>query len=131
VTLELDERYGRTRGSKSRNRAIAIIVGAIVAVVVVAWVIWVGLFSPAADLNVEDTGHVIVDETTVDVRFQLTVEPGTATRCAVNAMNEGFSIVGWKIIDVPASDERLRALVARVHTTELGVTGLIYRCWLA
>jgi hypothetical protein len=131
VTLELDERYGRTRGSASRTRLIAIVVGAAFAVVLVAWVVWGGLLAPDAELNVEDTGHVVVDETTVDVRFQLTVEPGTATRCAVQALNAGFSIVGWKIVDVPASDERIRALVETVHTTELGVTGLIYRCWLA
>ena len=130
MTLDLDQRYGRTRSSKRRTRTIAIVVGAIVAVVVVAWVVWVGLLSPAGEVTAEDTGHRVVSDTAVDVSFELTIEPGTAAKCAAQALNAGFSVVGWRIIDIAASDERVRALTTTVNTTERGVTGLIYRCWL-
>ena len=130
MTLDLDQRYGRTRSSRRRTLTIAVIVGGIVAVVVVAWVVWVGLLSPAGEVTTEDTGHRVTSDTTVDVSFELTVEPGTATKCAAQALNAGFSVVGWRIIDVAASDERVRALTTTVNTTERGVTGLIYRCWL-
>ena len=50
--------------------------------------------------------------------------------CALQAQNSTFAIVGWTIVDVPASDRRVRTLGADVRTTELAVTGLIYRCWL-
>ena len=129
-TPDLDARYGRTRGTARRTRIIFVVVAASFAIVLVAWVVWGALDSAAAKLNVEDTGHSITGTTSVDVRYQLTVEPGTPTRCAVEALNEGFSVVGWKIFDVPASTERTRSLSATVATTELANTGLIYRCWL-
>jgi hypothetical protein len=34
-------------------------------------------------------------------------------------------------VKIPASERRTRAFTERVNTTELAVTGLIYRCWPA
>jgi len=48
----------------------------------------------------------------------------------VQALNSTFAIVGWVIVDVAASSERTRTFTKTVRTTELAVTGLIYRCWL-
>jgi hypothetical protein len=126
----LDARYGRTRGSALRKRWIAVGVGAAVAIAVVAWVVWVGLFSGTSDMEVEDTGHRVVDDSLVQVRYQLTVEPGKTASCAAQALNSTFGVVGWRIVEVPASDRRTRSLGIDVRTTELPVTGLIYRCWL-
>lgn len=127
----LDERYGRTSGNTRRNRLIFISAGVGLVVVLIAWLVWGGLLGAPAQLEARDTGHVIVDENTTLVRFELNVPPQTETKCAVQALNEGFSVVGWKIIDVPASEERVRSFSEEVRTTELAVTGLIYRCWLA
>jgi hypothetical protein len=38
--------------------------------------------------------------------------------------------VGWKVVDIPASDVATRGITETVRTTEQSVTGLIYRCWL-
>jgi hypothetical protein len=127
---ELDERYGRRTQSK-RNRVIFVSAIVALAAVLVAWVAWGGLDSPDAEIAVNSTGYVLMGDTAVDVRYQLSVAPGTDVKCAVQALNEGFSTIGWKIIDVPASPERIRKLSSTVRTTELAVTGLIYRCWLA
>jgi hypothetical protein len=126
----LDARYGRSTSRAKRSRLIGIVAAASFVVVFAAWVIWAGLIGPQTQLEVIDTGHVIVDDSLVQVRYELNVEPGTTTSCAVQAMNSSFSIVGWKIVDNPASEKRTRTLGADVRTTELGVTGLIYRCWL-
>ncbi|MCU1543258.1 MAG: hypothetical protein JWM50_1123 [Microbacteriaceae bacterium] len=127
---DLAARYGRTPGSLRKKRWIAGIVGATVAVAVVAWVVWVGLFSGTSEIEVEDTGHSVVSDSLVQVRYQLTVEPGETVSCAAQALNSTFGVVGWKVVDVPASDRRTRTLGVDVRTTELPVTGLIYRCWL-
>lgn len=127
---ELDERYGRRTQSK-RNRVIFVSAVIALAAVLVAWVAWGGLDSPDAEISATGTGYVLMGDTAVDVRYQLSVAPGTDVKCAVEALNEEFSIVGWKIIDVPPSPERIRKLSSTVRTTELAVTGLIYRCWLA
>ena len=127
---DLDARYGRTRSSASRTRIIAWSAAGAFVIVFVAWLVWGGLLAPAAQLEVRDTGHSIVDDTLVDVSFALTVDPGSDVSCAVQALNDGFSVVGWKIIQLPPSDQQTRALATSVRTSELASTGLIYRCWL-
>jgi hypothetical protein len=127
---ELDARYGRTPSSARRRRWIAGGVGAIVVAVVVAWVVWAGLLGGTSDMEVVDTGHSVIDDSLVQVRYQLTVEPGETVSCAAQALNSTFGIVGWRVVDVQASDRRTRTLGVDVRTTELSVTGLIYRCWL-
>jgi hypothetical protein len=126
----LDARYGRSVPNTRRRKAFGIAAAGVFAVVIVAWLVWGGLLSTPGQLDVQDTGHVIVDDTLVQVRYELTVEPGTATSCAVQALNSTFGIVGWRIVDIEPAEQRTRALVTEVRTTELGVTGLIYRCWL-
>ena len=128
---ELDNRYGRTPSTNRRNRVIFIVAVAAFAAVFGAWLLWAGLFAPAATLQTRDTGYANVTENSIDVSFSLTIDPGTATKCAVQALNESFSPVGWVIIDVPGSENRTRELTQTVRTTELPTTGLIYRCWLA
>lgn len=123
------ERYGRTPVDRRRRRTVAIATAAGVLVVVVAWVLWVGLFSPTASLETRDTGYATHAES-VDIRFDVTTDPGTPVSCALQALNEQFAIVGWKIVALPPGDDRTRAFVENVRTTEPAVTGLIYRCWL-
>ena len=96
-----------------------------------AWVIWGGLDGTATTVDSRDTGHRVVDAHSVDVTWQVTLPPGQSAQCAIEAQNEAHSIVGWKIVEVPASEQRTRAFTETVKTTELAVTGLIYRCWLA
>ena len=127
---ELDQRYGRTRSASGRKRWLVIGAAGAFAVVLVAWLVWAGLLSPDSDIEAVDTGHTIVDDSLVQVRYQLTVELGTPVSCAFQAQNSTFAIVGWNIVELPASERRTRTLGAEIRTTELAVTGLIYRCWL-
>jgi hypothetical protein len=96
-----------------------------------AWLIWAGIGGTDSQLDAKDTGYEVVDDRTVTVRWDFTIPPGTPATCAVEALNSSFGIVGWKVIEVPASDRITRSLTETVLTTELAVTGLIYRCWLA
>lgn len=124
------ERYGRTDADRRRRVALAIGAGVGVLLVVVAWVVWVGLFAPSASLETRDTGYQTRADGSVDIRFEVTVEPGTSVSCALQSLNGEFGIVGWKIVDLPSATERTRAFVENVRVTEPAVTGLIYRCWL-
>ncbi len=127
----LDARYGRTRSSTRRTKTIVIGTGIAFVVVFSLWLVWGGLLGAPAQLESNDVGHTIVSDSEVSVSWQFTVPPGTPAKCAVQALNTTFGIVGWKIVDVPASAERTRKLTQTVRTTELAVSGLIYRCWLA
>ncbi|CAN5314066.1 hypothetical protein BH11ACT2_BH11ACT2_20910 [soil metagenome] len=129
--MTLDERYGRTRGSARRNRVIAIAVGAIIVLVFGAWALWAGPLASGSDIEVEDSGNVVESDSLVQVRYQLTTPADTAVKCAVQALDLSFGIVGWKIVSVPASSERTRVLHSEVRTSQRAVSGLIYRCWPA
>lgn len=123
-------RYGRTASGAKRSRLFFIVSAAIFAVILVAWVVWAGLDSSGATFEAKDTGHTVVDAHSVSIDFTLTAPPGTSAACALQAQNETFAIVGWKVIEIPASTERTRGFTQVVRSTEMAVTGLIYRCWL-
>lgn len=126
----LDERYGRTPGAERRTRRLMIIAGFAFAAVFTAWVVWGGLSGTNAELEVRELGYANVSDTSIDVRWEVSVAPGTPVSCALQALNESFGIVGWRIIELPASSERTRVLVETLRTAEPPVTGLPYRCWL-
>ena len=128
---DLDDRYGRTPKATRRTRLFFIVAVGAFAVVFGAWLLWAGLFATGAQLQTRDTGYSNVTDNSIDVRFSLTVDAGTEVSCAVQALNSSFSVIGWKIIDLPASESNTRDLVETVRTSEKPVTGLIHHCWLA
>ena len=125
----LAARYGAT--SPPRRRRTLLIVTAAVAVAAFAgWLAWGGLLGGTSDFEATTQGHTRVSDTELEVRWQFTVAPGTSARCAVEALDDTYGVIGWKIIDVPASTERSRVLSETVRTTAPASSGLIYRCWL-
>ena len=126
----LDDRYGRGARFSRRQRVIALVAAGVGVIAVVAWVIWVGPLPASASIETRDIGHEIVNDKLVRVQYEVTADAGAELGCAIEAMNEGFTVVGWKIVHLPASEERTRRFTEDVRTSELAVTGLIYRCWL-
>ena len=128
--VDLAARYGRTPAAARRTRWAIAASALAFTVILVAWLVWGGLLQAPAQLEARDIGHRILDDSAVSVTWELNVEPHTKARCALQALNSSFGIVGWVIVDVPASAERTRQFTETVRTTEPAVTGLIYRCWL-
>jgi len=125
-------RYGRTRANRTRDRLLLIAASAFAAIVLVAWVVWAGLDGQKPQIEVTDTGHHLInDERAVEVSWNLSVPPGNDTACIVQALNEDFTVVGWKVIEVPASTLHIRSFTETVRVAQEANTGLIYRCWLA
>jgi len=129
MSTALDARYGRTRSRRIRTRTIAIVAGAGVLLVAVAWVLWVGLFGATASIETQDVGYTVVDSHAIDIRSQVSADPGTKVSCSIQALNEKFAIVGWKIVTLPAVTGRNRVFTERVRTSEPAVSGLIGSCW--
>ena len=126
----LDSRYGRTPERQRRFRLVAILAGAGVLVVVTAWVLWVGLLGPSASLGSRDLGYQLDGDSAIEVRYEVTMDAGQTASCALEALNSDFGIVGWKVVDIPASQTTTRQFRETLLTSEPAVTGLIYRCWL-
>jgi len=130
VSTDLDARYGRTPKGRGRDRRLLWIVASGFALVLVAWVVWAGLDGAAPQLEARDTRHSIIDEHSVSVTFEVSMPTGSSASCAVEALNQNFTIVGWKVVDLPPSDRYTRSVTEIIRTSELSNTGLIYRCWL-
>lgn len=126
----LDERYGRTAGAERRTQRLMIIAGVIFTAVFTAWIVWGGLSGTSAELETRDLGYANVSDSSIDVRWEVSVNPGTDVSCALQALNESFGIVGWRIVELTPSTERTRVFIETLRTAERPVTGLPYRCWL-
>ncbi len=124
----LDARYGRrTR----RGGVVGIVVAAAVLVgLAVWWFVWAHPIDTGPTLAWEDLGFSGITNTQVDVASQVTIDPGNAAECAIEAIDESHGIVGWKVVDLPASDDRIRTIQTSVLTTQHPVTGDVHDCWL-
>lgn len=127
---DLSARYGSREATGKRDKILLVVAALVLLACFVVWLVFFGPFAAKAGLSWDDTGNAKVDDRTAEISWTLTVEPGTETSCALQVQNEAHAIVGWKIIDIPASQERTRSFTEQVRTVQPGVTGLIYRCWL-
>ncbi len=126
----LDARYGRSPTDRRRSRVVVIGTAIVFVIVFTAWVIWGGLSGTNASLEVRELGYSNVTDTSIDVRWEVTVAPGTEVTCALQALNGSFGIVGWRVVELGASDRITRVFEESLRTAEPPVTGLPYRCWL-
>ncbi|MET4780874.1 DUF4307 domain-containing protein [Glaciihabitans sp. UYNi722] len=126
----LNARYGRTPEKKRRDRLIYLVAGIACGIVIVAWVIWAGLDQAGSSIDAEDKGNRIIDDRTVSVSYQVSMPVGSTASCALQVQNDAHAIVGWRVVKVAASTRYTTSHTQTVRSSELGVTGLIYRCWL-
>lgn len=126
TALELDQRYGRTR----RGR-LGWIVGIVVAAALVIAFGWMTLAQSMNSVDVDDLGYDVVDEHSVVVRFQITGGQGKDVACAIEALDEEFGIVGWKVVEIPAAEAHQQQLSTTVPTVAEATTGLANTCWVA
>ena len=130
-TDALAARYGRTRTNRARDRWLLIGAAVAFAVVLIAWVAWAGLDGQKPSVQATDTGHRLLnEERAVEVTWTLSVPPGNETACIVQAFDEDFTVVGWRVVEIPASDQYLRTFTERVRGAREANTGLISTCWL-
>lgn len=123
---ELDERYGR-----GRRRRLPWIVGSAIAVLAVVALGWSTVSQSMSSVDADDLGYEVVDPHSVDVRFQVTIPEGTDVVCAIEALDEEFGVVGWKIVEIPAADRPSQTLSETVPTVSEATTGLVNSCWVA
>ena len=72
----------------------------------------------------------VTDQHHIGVTFTVSAPAGHQVACAVNAQSEDFTIVGWKIVLIPASDKQSRTVTQELRTTSLSTAGFVDSCWL-
>jgi hypothetical protein len=125
------ERYGRTKKRSRRTLVLAVGFGAAVLVVFAAWAVWVGLFQPTASIEYQDVGNTAVSSDQIRVKYEVSVDTGKSAKCAIQALDQNFGIVGWKIVTLPPSSVRSRTFSTVVRTAQPAVSGSTYQCWLS
>ncbi|MFS0893162.1 DUF4307 domain-containing protein [Microbacterium sp. 179-I 3D3 NHS] len=123
---ELDERYGRTR-----RRRMPWLIASVVALLVVAGFGWMIVAQSMDSVDADDLGFDLVDEHTVEVRFQVSGVQGKDVVCVVEALDEEFGVVGWKVVEIAGTDDHSRAVSTSVPTVAAATTGLVNTCWVA
>lgn len=124
---ELNERYGRDP-RPGRRRAFWITVAGVAALSVAA-LSWLTISNSLNEVGYDETGYELVDARTVTVSFQATPPNRTGFACALKALDEDFGIVGWRVIEYPASDTITRTFVETIPTVAQATTGTIHSCW--
>lgn len=127
---DLDARYGRTPQRRRRTRIIAVLGIVGVLVVTLLWAFWAGLDEPGSSLETHDLGHDAQDAHHSIIAFSVTVEPGTPVSCAVQAMDEHYSTVGWLEVDLEPAEAWTSEHRIEVLTSAQATNGQVYRCWL-
>jgi hypothetical protein len=131
----LARRYGRAAGSDRRGRRPgpwtlglggAIVLGGVAFAGYSAWTV------AAQPLHWNDFGYRVVDDSAVDVTFDVTfssrLPQGARAVCTLRALNQRFAEVGLREVTVgPASAGSLR-VTERVPTSERAVTGTVRDC---
>ncbi|GAA4288735.1 DUF4307 domain-containing protein [Georgenia daeguensis] len=117
-------RYG---GAGSGRRGL--VAGGVVAALLVAG----GLAVQASNLwqptvIAENVGFTVNDPSSTTVRFNLRVEAGTTVSCTVVALNESFTQVGFREVELGPFDQRTTPHEIDVTTTELATTGSVEGC---
>ena len=123
---ELDARYGRTR-----RRRLPGIIGIVLAAALVGYLGWSNLSQSMNAVDSDDLGFEVTDQYAVEVRFQISGVAGKDIACAIEALDEEFGVVGWKVVEIPASEEHTRAFSEQVRTVAEATTGLVNSCWVA
>lgn len=126
IAQKLDERYGRSRG----RRWPWITAGAVALALVVAYA-WMTVAASMSSVDSDALGFQVVDEHSVSLSFQVSGHADADLFCALEALDEEFGVVGWRIVEVPADGSPARAMTELIPTVAEATTGLVKACWVA
>lgn len=124
----LADRYGHP-ASPARRRG-WVLVGAAAGMAALGWVVWAGLGQASADVRYNDVGFRIVDDTRVEVTYDVGKDPGRTARCTMQALDRYKETVGLVQVAVGPRPVRVTRNVSTVRTSALAVTGIVRDCEL-
>jgi hypothetical protein len=120
------DRYGRTVPSARKM----VTLGAVLTASITAWAAWASLGS-ADPVAYSTLSQRVVDQTLIDVTFQVSMPPGARAICTVRAVNTVSTPVGNVDVTVGPSTDRSFSVTVRLPTMEQAAAGDVKACVLA
>lgn len=127
IQQRLDERYGRT---PRRGARVAWVIGGLIAAAVVAWFAWSTVTTTAGTVDFDDRGFAVNGDHEVSVTFQVTSTVDRPVACALEALDEEFGVVGWRIVEYPTAEAVTTAYTETIPTVAEATTGIVKSCWV-
>ena len=124
----LADRYGRSR-ARRRDRKLLISLGS---TSLLAFLIWAAVtaVSTTNQVTAEVTSYEVLSPVQTQVNFVVTHPRNVDLSCAVQALNQTYTVVGYRVIDLPAVDATQTSANTTLNTVEIAVTGVVDRCWV-
>ena len=116
---------------RSPRRPWVIGIAIAVGVAVVALFGWFIVSDSLDAVDADTTGFEVVDAHSVTLSFQVTAPAGRAIACAIEAQDEEHGVVGWRVVEFPASEQHARAFREAIPTTAAATTGFVNSCWVS
>ena len=133
--ISVANRYGAPKQHLSRGAKRGIVIAALAVAVVLAG--YFAFVQAKPSVSGTDVGFNVSDPHHATVDFQVTKDPEATAQCAIQALNETYAIVGWKVATIgPAAEGKGndggRTTVHRIQlrTESPSVTGGVNACWI-
>ncbi|MFT4232834.1 MAG: DUF4307 domain-containing protein [Leucobacter sp.] len=124
----LEDRYGTGR-RRSIDRRFAWGAAGALALAGIGFLLFSG-WQDAHRVDWQDIGYTQVDPLTLDVKFEVTGPAHTPVACAVEALNTAKATVGWKVVEMPVSEQRTHTVTIRLVTTNPASATTVRECWV-
>jgi hypothetical protein len=125
------ERYGRSPNDEKRNRRNITIAAIALGVIFLIFAIYSNFLS-GPNIEAKTTGYEITSKNQAIVKYQVTQQSQDII-CSLKVLNQAFSVVGYREVTIPAmksaNSSQFQNYETKVNTTELGVSGLLDKCF--
>jgi hypothetical protein len=125
----LANRYGKSPAKTRNQRVFWVSVGAGLLVTFFVWSFAVNFAAPAK-LSANVQSFSVIDKFQTRVTIKVANPTGRDGYCAVNVLDSGFGVVGYKTMTVAGGLGSAPTIDAAINTTNLGVSATVDRCWL-
>jgi hypothetical protein len=121
------DRYG-DRPANPRRRWPLVVIGGGLALLAVAWWIWIAVVHTTPPVRYELLAFRPVSTSSIEIHFTVTREPDTSVACILRARGAGGEEVGRRQVIVPAEAAERADLTSTVQTTSRAVSGEVLLC---
>lgn len=123
----LANRYGKTASKVRNQRILWTAVGALLLALFMVWALMVNFATPAK-ITAEIKNFTVQNELQTEVTIKVSNPTKQDGVCAINVLDVGYAVVGYKEIEVPGSLGATPVISTSVNTNNLAVSATVDTC---